>query len=54
MSLTAPQINNHHEGRCLPLINLQVEPFWPRDFFGEAGELSLQHVEVPQPGIEPQ
>ena len=31
MNLTAPQVNDHHEGRCFPLIDQQVEPFWPKD-----------------------
>ena len=27
ISLIAPQVNKHHEGRCFPLINEKVEPF---------------------------
>ena len=27
----SPSVKNHHEGRCFPLINEQVEPFQAKD-----------------------
>lgn len=30
MPLTAIDLNEHHQSRCVPLINQQVDPFWPK------------------------